>query len=82
MWGWPIVRQLDTERFEGLKTHGELMCVEKGKWALVKARLTDVDAIAKYGKRGAIERGPRGGFVAVTYGATRFTSRYMRPPGF
>lgn len=83
-WGFRLLRQLGEPRLQQLRTHGELVCISMGNWALITKWLTAAEAIAEYGPITSVERGPRGGFRAITFGTKRFVSRRLaatRPPG-
>jgi hypothetical protein len=47
----------------------------------VTERLTPAEAIRKYGPITELELGPQGGFKTVTYGTTKFMSRFVDPRG-
>ncbi len=51
------------------------------EYGLIVRWLTAAEAEAKYGPRGAIEWGPKGGFKQVTYGASAFNHAKMKPEG-
>lgn len=76
-WGFLIRRHLGEDRFNALGEYGDLECITAGSWCLVVRWLTPEEAVAQYGKVTAVERGPRGGFKSITYGAKRFLSRRL-----
>lgn len=78
-WGFRLLKEIPGERFEALSAHGWMECLSPGRWALAIKRLTPADARVKYGEVTAIERGPRGGFRAITYGTQRFLARELLP---
>lgn len=82
-WGFVVRRHLGDERFGALRSYGEMECVDHrggpGAWALIVKRLTFEEAVAKYGAVTKIDRGPRGGFRSITFGATCFLARQLDP---
>lgn len=77
-WGFKIRRRLGDDRFGALRSFGTLKCVgPHGDWALIVERLTREQAIAKYGPVTNEDRGPRGGFLSITFGTKMFLSREL-----
>lgn len=77
-WGFLITNPIEPDRWEELKTYGELLCIYPS-WFLVMKRLTTAEAIEKYGEISNIERGPRGGFRTITFGETTFNDKRLLP---
>lgn len=77
MWGFEIVNHLGEERFSKLYDYGSLECLGKGKWFLIKKKLTRAEAIEKYGEVTNVDLGPRGGFRSITFGSTTFLERQL-----
>ncbi|NMM92386.1 hypothetical protein B2J88_50530 [Rhodococcus sp. SRB_17] len=53
---------------------------EHGRMAITE-RLSPADAVRKYGPVTEVVLGRNGGFKSVTYGATKFFSRFVDPQG-
>lgn len=80
-WGFKLIQYLSAEKFELLRSHGELACDYSGStstWFFIVKRLTREDAIKIYGDVTSEEFGPRGGWKSVTFGTTTFFSRELR----
>ena len=76
-WGFEIVGEMSEERYDALK---HIFTIEFGPPASVLVlRLGCKEATEKYGAPGPTERGPRAGFVSLTFGETKFTSRCVAP---
>lgn len=74
-WGWPIIARLSEDQFNELHTMAPLICITFRQWAVVDSTLTIEMAVEKYGPIVERERGPRGGFISVTFGEKKFVSR-------
>lgn len=81
-WGFKIVREMPRERFEALKSFGNMECIQgdaqmnyKNSWFLITDRLTAKEAEMEYGKVSDIELGPKGGFQSITFGDKTFVQR-------
>lgn len=79
-WGYPIVGgQMGHELWAEMTTLGTVAFDHKLKtYALVTKKLTDEEAIQKYGPISAVEHGPRGGFKSITFGSTKFSSKLFK----
>lgn len=81
-WGFQIIRHLGEERFQELRTHGNLVCNHawpNPSWYLITEELTLIQAIEKYGDIVHVKIGPRGGFQNVTFGDKTFCSPELNP---
>lgn len=76
-WGFKITSHLGEERFNALRKCGELECIYP-TWFLITEKLSRQEAIKKYGEITNEEFGPRGGWKSVTFGKTRFVSKYLK----
>jgi hypothetical protein len=84
-WGFLVKERLGPILWEEFKTHGNLTVVDgQGtpycQWALITKYLTHDEAIALYGPVTSRECGPKGGFISIPFGATKFYSRTLRKP--
>ena len=75
-WGFKILNHLG-DRFDELRKYGKLECLYPD-WFLVVKTLSREEAIKKYGEITNEEFGVRGGWKSVTFGKTKFISRYLR----
>jgi len=75
-WGYKVVQKLPEGVFEQVKPS---MVYSNGEWFYATKKLTPDEAIEIYGPITLEEKGPRGGFLSVTYGETKFTNRQLRP---
>ena len=84
-WGFGIKMKIEDKALnDALKSHGDIEFLHgetEFEFGLIVRWLTEAEAIAKYGKKGAVEFGPRGGFKQVMYGAKAFNHRRMKPEG-
>lgn len=85
-WGFRILKKIEDEALnEALKKHGDIEFLHgaadatDAQFGLIVRWLSEEEAEKKYGKRGEVEFGPRGGFKQVMYGTTPFNHRHMRP---
>ncbi len=76
-WGFRIVQRLSDERLAELRKYGDIHCFSAGDWALITRWLTYHEALGLYGHVTNVERGPRGGFRSITFGAKRFSHRRL-----
>ena len=85
-WGFRILRKLEPAENDLVKLYGSVQYApwerDDTQFALVIYSLSEEEAILKYGLRGEVVRGPRGGFRQVTYGTTCFNHPLMRPRDF
>lgn len=88
-WGFRLVERLGETRFEALRQLAQqqgwtVACLIPGvRWGLVIRWLTHEEATAQYGAVTGIERGPKGGFRSITFGAAKFIgpeARCLLPP--
>jgi hypothetical protein len=77
-WGFKIITHLGQDRFDALREFGQLEC-DYPAWYLITHHLTREEAIKKYGEITDEEFGPRGGWRSVTFGTTKFRSKYLKP---
>ena len=85
-WGFRILKKVEDEALnDALKKHGDIEFLHgavdatDAQFGLIVRWLTEEEAAIKYGKRGPVEFGPRGGFKQVLYGDKAFNHRKMRP---
>ncbi|APU89014.1 hypothetical protein Rctr197k_231 [Virus Rctr197k] len=83
-WGFGIKMKIEDKALnDALKTHGDIEflhgAIEGFEFGLVVRYLSEEEAVAKYGPRGAVSFGPRGGFKQVFYGTKAFNHRKMKP---
>lgn len=78
-WGFRILRKLEDEEAEAMKKHGTIDWIGHEEYGLIVRYLSEEEAEAKYGKRGDVTFGPRGGFQQVFYGDKAFNHRKMKP---
>jgi len=75
-WGYKVIKHLPEGLFEQVRPS---MIYASGEWFYATKKLTPDEAIETYGPITLEEKGPRGGFLSVTYGETKFTNRQLRP---
>jgi hypothetical protein len=79
-WGFRLTSHLGNDKFDLLRKFGCMECLYP-TWYLVTKTLSREEAIIKYGEITAEEFGPRGGWKSVTFGNTKFISKYLKPTG-
>lgn len=77
-WGFKLQTRLAEDRYDALCKHGKMTFVDPSQWVLVLRHLTRETASKVYGPLTAEERGPRGGFISVTFGTKTFATRYLK----
>lgn len=80
-WGFRILRKLEDPEAEAMKRIGDIDWLGPDEFGLIVRWLSEEEAEAKYGKRGDVEFGPKGGFRQVMYGDKAFNHRKMKPRG-
>jgi hypothetical protein len=71
------VRDMPTELFN--QHRDKMVCVTIGMWGYLEMVVTREECIERYGKITDEEYGPRGGWKSVTFGTTKFISKYLKP---
>jgi hypothetical protein len=77
-WGFPILSQIVDGRFDALRQHGRVECLDEadgGGYGLVMRELTHEEAIRKYGPVTERDTWPGGEWGSIVYGRTRFLSK-------